>query len=99
MKNYTWAWNDDAGLHLNQCNSLAAIVQFIIECYVGNEAEVIVKTIETSLNVQFPFDEVELVYEVKSDAINVCKFLHHLSRKFDLKDQFVIIENNYEIQN
>jgi hypothetical protein len=95
MKNYIWAWRDEGRIYVNKAETLEEIVEEIIEYYLDEESEIVVKPHGKYLQVQVASEEFELDSVIDLNPISVKEFLDELAGRFDREDHFEIMESDY----
>ena len=93
MKNYTWAWKDDDDLHLNNTETLAEIVEEVVEYFLGEEGSTLITTLDETLQVKVISDDLDLDFVVELNTHSVGKLLNQIANRFGREDHFEIIEN------
>jgi hypothetical protein len=94
MKNYTWAWKDDDDLYLNNAETLAEIVEEVVEYYLDEEGSTLITTLDETLQVKVVSDNLDLDIVVELNTHSVGKFLNEIANEFGREDHFEVIEND-----
>ena len=94
MKNYTWAWKDDDDLYLNNAETLAQIVEEVVEYYLDEEGSTLITTLDETLQVKVISDNLDLDVFVELNTHSVVKFLNEIANEFGREDHFEVIEND-----
>lgn len=94
-KTYIWSWKDDETVHVNQDNSLEAIIENIIGYYTDEQAEDI--SIEKDGD-QFAISfydtnqDENRDYKISATPWDVAEFLTKLAEEYEREDWFEIKE-------
>jgi len=109
-KGFMWAWLDDDGVHVNQAETLGAIINDVIDVYISgsncnvkqNNDDLIIEFSsdcrEIVDNIDLPFNKNKnntISFKVKANGIDVARFLERVVAKCDNRaDRFDIKEIN-----
>lgn len=93
---YIWAWKDDDSVYVNQDTSLEAIIENVINHYIGDSIDLLSVEINGDIMISYydENDEENKEYSTPDTPWDVADFLNNFAQENEREDCFDIKELN-----